>query len=576
VTVGEVLTEARYQAGLSVDELSQRTRIRETVIRSIERDDYDACGGDLYVRGYVRAIAGAVGIDAQPLIREYDMIRAGGAAGNGSTQLAAHPTAPDATSLDLPPVPAGAAAATPLDLPPVPAGGADATSLDLPPVPAGADATSLDLPPVPAPGAGATPLDLPSVPAARAGATPLDVPPVAAPGADATSLDLPPVPAAGAGATSVDTAHAAAGEAATRLDLAPDPADPQDSAGPADPAETRFDLPPVTDDDLISLDALLSADPAATRFDLEPVWEPVLGSPDDPPPFHIAPSPDVDLMAAGYQVSPADGAPPASGAPPWPAPPWSPAARPAPPWPAARVNGGMQGPPASPRHGFAYGKNRHVPAMAAAAVALVLAVVGLLVVQLGSSGTPNGKLASTPGASSTAKAPSSAATASPANSPTQPAASLPPVASLPIAAAQAFGPDGLADGDNARVASNAIARNGSQPWITQWYATPDFGKLKKGTGLLLDLGHTVTITSVLFNLSTFKGVNLQLKAGNGTAPADLKVATTVTNSGGALRLTLPQPETARYLLIWFTLLPPNGQQGQFQESVADVLVNGRA
>src|ERR1700721_4153249 len=76
VTVGQTLTEARSQAGLTVDELSERTRIRGTVIRSIEQDDYEACGGDLYVRGYVRALAGAVGIDAQPLIQEFDMGRA--------------------------------------------------------------------------------------------------------------------------------------------------------------------------------------------------------------------------------------------------------------------------------------------------------------------------------------------------------------------------------------------------------------------------------------------------------------------------------------------------------------------
>src|ERR1700721_2533862 len=87
VTVGETLTEARYQAGLSVGELSERTRIRDTVIRSIEQDDYEACGGDLYVRGYVRAIAGAVGIDAQPLIQEYDQGRASSQneRANGST-----------------------------------------------------------------------------------------------------------------------------------------------------------------------------------------------------------------------------------------------------------------------------------------------------------------------------------------------------------------------------------------------------------------------------------------------------------------------------------------------------------
>ena len=83
MTVGESLTEARYQAGLSVDELSERTRIRDSVIRSIERDDYEACGGDLYVRGYVRAIAGAVGIDAQPLIQEFDQERVHAATGVG-------------------------------------------------------------------------------------------------------------------------------------------------------------------------------------------------------------------------------------------------------------------------------------------------------------------------------------------------------------------------------------------------------------------------------------------------------------------------------------------------------------
>ena len=76
MTVGESLTQARKKAGLTIDELSERTKIRASVIRSIEADDYEACGGDLYVRGYVRAIAGAIGVDAQGLIREYDRERA--------------------------------------------------------------------------------------------------------------------------------------------------------------------------------------------------------------------------------------------------------------------------------------------------------------------------------------------------------------------------------------------------------------------------------------------------------------------------------------------------------------------
>jgi cytoskeleton protein RodZ len=72
VSVGEALAEARSRVGLSVDQLSERTRIRKAVIRSIESDDFDACGGDLFVRGYVRALAGAVGLDPRPLIREYN------------------------------------------------------------------------------------------------------------------------------------------------------------------------------------------------------------------------------------------------------------------------------------------------------------------------------------------------------------------------------------------------------------------------------------------------------------------------------------------------------------------------
>src|SRR5271165_4082790 len=80
VTVGEALAQARGAAGLSIDEVSGRTGIRETVIRGIELDDFDALGGDLYVRGYLRAIAAALGIDPRPLIREFDTARSASAA----------------------------------------------------------------------------------------------------------------------------------------------------------------------------------------------------------------------------------------------------------------------------------------------------------------------------------------------------------------------------------------------------------------------------------------------------------------------------------------------------------------
>lgn len=72
--VGEALAEARGQAGLTIAEVSHRTRIRETIIAGIEGDDYSACGGDFYARGNIRSIAAAVGTDPEPLICEYDAV----------------------------------------------------------------------------------------------------------------------------------------------------------------------------------------------------------------------------------------------------------------------------------------------------------------------------------------------------------------------------------------------------------------------------------------------------------------------------------------------------------------------
>jgi hypothetical protein len=74
VSIGMALAEARQRAGLTVAQVSERTRIREAVIRGIERDDYSGCGGDFYARGHIRGIARAVGADPAPLVEEYDSV----------------------------------------------------------------------------------------------------------------------------------------------------------------------------------------------------------------------------------------------------------------------------------------------------------------------------------------------------------------------------------------------------------------------------------------------------------------------------------------------------------------------
>jgi hypothetical protein len=72
VSIGSSLAEARHQSGLTITQVSRQTRVRESIIRDIEADDFSACGGDFYARGHIRSIATAIGLDPVPMISEYD------------------------------------------------------------------------------------------------------------------------------------------------------------------------------------------------------------------------------------------------------------------------------------------------------------------------------------------------------------------------------------------------------------------------------------------------------------------------------------------------------------------------
>jgi hypothetical protein len=69
--LGRRLALARQQAGLSIEEVAAATRIRPGMVREIEAGDFIHCGGDVYARGHVRAIAKCVGVDPEPLIEAH-------------------------------------------------------------------------------------------------------------------------------------------------------------------------------------------------------------------------------------------------------------------------------------------------------------------------------------------------------------------------------------------------------------------------------------------------------------------------------------------------------------------------
>ncbi len=141
----------------------------------------------------------------------------------------------------------------------------------------------------------------------------------------------------------------------------------------------------------------------------------------------------------------------------------------------------------------------------------------------------------------------------------------------PVSAA-AFDPYG--NGQNGQLARLAIDGSAATAWHTEWYATARFGNLKPGTGLLIDMGRRVTITSARITLGSAHGADFQLRVGAAaTSLARLRVAGHAADAGGRVDLRLARPAHGRYVLIWFTQLPPDSS-GTFQASVYNVRLAG--
>ena len=131
-----------------------------------------------------------------------------------------------------------------------------------------------------------------------------------------------------------------------------------------------------------------------------------------------------------------------------------------------------------------------------------------------------------------------------------------------------------ADGDNPQLAALAVGRNAATPWYSQWYATPGFADLKAGTGLLLDMGRTVTVSSVRLSLVSHSGADLALRAGSKPVLSRLPQVASAPNAGSTVHFQLGAPAHVRYVLIWFTKLPPD-TAGTYQASVYKIIVQGQ-
>src|SRR5262249_57537581 len=71
------------------------------------------------------------------------------------------------------------------------------------------------------------------------------------------------------------------------------------------------------------------------------------------------------------------------------------------------------------------------------------------------------------------------------------------------------------ENENDQLAKFAIDSNPSTSWNTQFYVdNPVFGGLKSGTGLILDMGRPVRLSSVQITFGSIPGANVQIKVGD--------------------------------------------------------------
>ena len=72
MSLGSMITKARKDAGLSIDDLSAATNIRGTLLREMESNNFSQCGGETYARGHLRNIAIKVDVDPQIFLTAFE------------------------------------------------------------------------------------------------------------------------------------------------------------------------------------------------------------------------------------------------------------------------------------------------------------------------------------------------------------------------------------------------------------------------------------------------------------------------------------------------------------------------
>lgn len=169
---------------------------------------------------------------------------------------------------------------------------------------------------------------------------------------------------------------------------------------------------------------------------------------------------------------------------------------------------------------------------------------------------------------------------------TPPRASHPAVAMLTPVSAHGFDvydTTGQDHNENDDQAPAAIDGSAHTAWHTLFYrGNPVFGGLKKGTGLILDMGRQIKLSSLEVRFGPTAGADVQIELGNDNtvAASTMSSFTTVASAsglpGGDYVFHATGSASGRYVLIWFTRLPPepHAAKNQYEAEIFNVVVRG--
>lgn len=71
-SIGQVLKQEREERRLSLEEVSSTTRIPRRALQSLEEDRFEDLPSGVFVRGFIKAYASAVDIDAEGVLAHFD------------------------------------------------------------------------------------------------------------------------------------------------------------------------------------------------------------------------------------------------------------------------------------------------------------------------------------------------------------------------------------------------------------------------------------------------------------------------------------------------------------------------